>query len=141
MTTAEKRAELLNDMCDLGQMCFDDGDVDEALRWLNLAASLGSDRANCALDDMYYYNFDAPRYTLRAAEYLNRNWSNKLVLSIRSKKYRPQTDSERVVRFLTEPASGGDDWACFALSCMYLCKTFSKPRVCSQGRRNFIAST
>ncbi len=38
MTTSQKRAELLNDMCDLGKMCLKDGDIDQALHWLNLAA-------------------------------------------------------------------------------------------------------
>ena len=49
MTTSQKRTEILNDMCDLGQMCLKDGDIEQALHWLNLAASHGSDRANSAL--------------------------------------------------------------------------------------------
>lgn len=46
MITFELREKLLVDMCELGQRYLDDGNVDEALRWLNSAASLGSEQAN-----------------------------------------------------------------------------------------------
>lgn len=68
VTTPEIREKLLDDMCGLGQRYLDDGDVKEALRWLNSAADLGSDSANFELGKIYSYGNDFaarifPRFT------------------------------------------------------------------------------
>jgi len=38
VTTSELREKLLDDMCTLGQRYLDDGNINAALRWLNMAA-------------------------------------------------------------------------------------------------------
>ena len=139
MTTSQKRAELLNDMCDLGKMCLKDGDIEQALYWLNLAASHGNDRANFALDDVYYYDFDPRRYTPEDTEYLSRSRDADEKSLMRKLVYislyrsgvkkdvespvevQEESDGERAVRYFTELAADDtNDWARFALGCMYL---------------------
>lgn len=72
-TTQELREKILDDMCDLGKMCLDDKDVEQALHWLNLAASHGSDRANFELGKIYSYGDDLPEDMAKAAEYFEKS--------------------------------------------------------------------
>ena len=69
MTTNDLRQKVLDDMCSLGEMYLSDGNVDEALRWLKLVASLGNANADYKLGEMYYYGDGVPEDEATAAEY------------------------------------------------------------------------
>ena len=73
VTTAEIREKLFDDMCELGQRYLYDGDVEKALRWLNSAADLGSERANFELGEIYYYGKKVPEDEPKAAEYFEKS--------------------------------------------------------------------
>ena len=72
-TTENVREKILDDMCDLGQMYLDNKDVKQALYWLNLAASLDSDRANFELGKVYSYGDNLPEDMKLAAEYFEKS--------------------------------------------------------------------
>ena len=72
LTAEDFREKILDEMCELGRMYFDDGNVEQALYWMNLAASLGSNRANYELGKMYYYGNSVPEDEPKAAEYFEK---------------------------------------------------------------------
>ena len=72
-TTEDFRKEILDEMCDLGQMYLNDGDVEQVLYWLNLAASLGSDRANFELGKVYSCGDYLPEDMTKATEYFEKS--------------------------------------------------------------------
>ena len=72
-TTEDFREKILDDMCELGQMYLENKDVEQALYWLNLAASLDSDRANFELGKIYSYGDDLPKDMAKAAEYFEKS--------------------------------------------------------------------
>lgn len=69
----DKRKEILDEMCELGKWYLDEDNVDEALRWLNAAAALGSDLANFELGKMYCWGNGVPKNLPKAAEYFEKS--------------------------------------------------------------------
>lgn len=69
----EKRKEILDEMCELGKWYLDEDNVDEALRWLNSAAALGSDLANFELGKMYCWGDGVSKNLPKAAEYFEKS--------------------------------------------------------------------
>ncbi len=80
MTVKEKRKELLDEMCELGKCYLDEENVEEALRWLNSAAALGSNKANTELGEMYYYGFKVQENFPKAAEYFSRGYADDEII-------------------------------------------------------------